>query len=63
VNEEKEPYYVGLGGCCATTKRRGKERMCAQRAITEYDGKPYCYYHNPRAPRKFGEGYASRRDR
>ena len=53
-----EVILTGIRGCCAMTKRGGKLRHCAQRAIYETaDGKTWCYYHNPKAPRKFGEGY------
>ena len=43
--------------CEARTKRRGKDRQCAQRSIVMVGGKQYCYYHNPSDPKKFGDGY------
>lgn len=48
---------TGIRGCCGKTKRRGKERYCAQLWITVYQGKQWCYYHDPRSPKKFGEPY------
>ncbi len=50
-------HLVGHGGCCAMTKRKGTLRHCAQPAIVHRDGLPYCYYHDPENPRKFGDGY------
>ena len=50
-------HSTGIRGCCGKTKRRGRERYCAQMPICYIDGKGYCYYHNPRNPKKFGEGY------
>jgi len=50
---------TGIRGCSGKTKRRGKERFCAQRAIYDYKGRGYCYYHHPLLPRKFGERYGS----
>ena len=58
----------GVRGCHARTKRLAHvsrrlnlppERFCAQKAI---DGTGYCYYHQPDAPRVFGEGYARNRE-
>jgi len=58
ASAEEESFEVGLRGCAGRTKRRGRERPCAQTAIvTSSDGKPYCYYHDPDNPRKFGEPY------
>lgn len=48
-------YSVGHQGCAGQTKRRGVERPCAQPFIVIRDGKQYCYYHDPRNPKKFGE--------
>lgn len=54
---------MGLRGCHAmttapsTTSRRGKKRFCAQKAIVEYGGYGYCWYHNPKDPHRFGQGY------
>ena len=51
---------VGYRGCSQKIKRRfGVERRCAQEAIVTRNGKPYCYYHDPENPKKFGEGYNS----
>lgn len=47
--------------CNGKTKRRGKERLCAQYAYILYEGKYYCYYHNPKNLKKFGQGYATSR--
>jgi hypothetical protein len=47
----------GIRGCCAKTKRRGKERYCAQPAIYSDANGEWCYYHRPGRERKFGEGY------
>lgn len=48
----------GAGGCCARMRRRGVERFCAQTWIyRDRQGRGWCYYHKPGAPRKFGEGY------
>lgn len=48
----------GYRGCCAKTRRRGRERYCAQLPIiVDSDGGAWCYYHNPLAPKKFGECY------
>lgn len=52
-------YVTGIGGCCGRTKRRGTARWCAQKAIVTVKGMTYCYYHNPNAPKKFGEGYVT----
>ncbi len=49
---------VGLRGCCGVASRkRGPKRPCAQKAIVHLLGRQYCYYHNPLAPKKFGQGY------
>jgi hypothetical protein len=48
---------VGNGGCCGNTTRGGGLRKCAQKAIVERGGKPYCYYHDPKNPKRFGQGY------
>jgi hypothetical protein len=53
----KPDNHCGLRGCSGRTKRRGRERFCAQLAIVYRDGQGYCYYHDPLRPRKFGEGY------
>lgn len=47
----------GLRGCWGTTKRKGAHRFCAQKAIVWYGTEGYCYYHDPKRPKKFGEGY------
>jgi hypothetical protein len=47
--------------CEGRTKRRGVERRCAQKGIFTYQGKLYCWYHNPQSPKKFGEGYVDHR--
>jgi hypothetical protein len=54
-DEDKVLIAVGIRGCCAKTSRKGIRRNCAQKAITIVDGKPYCFYHNPSNPHKFGE--------
>ncbi len=54
---------VGARGCCAKTKRRGILRHCAQKAVVLVGVRPYCYYHDPRDPKKFGEGYAVKNGR
>jgi len=49
---------TGARGCCAQTNRHGRVRPCAQKAITTTaDGRAWCYYHDPKKPRAFGEGY------
>ncbi len=61
-SEELKYNLVGYRGCSAKTKRKGKERFCSQLAIQNGpDGRPYCYYHNPASPKKFGEGHVKRR--
>jgi len=50
----------GKRGCSGTTHRRGVTRYCSQPAIyVESDRKgnlrEWCYYHNPKKLRKFGE--------
>lgn len=51
-------HVTGIRGCCVLVKTNGGLRYCAQTAIvTDEKGRGYCYYHNPEAPRKFGEGY------
>jgi hypothetical protein len=49
----------GRKGCCAYVA--GGHRHCSQRAITHetVDGvrRGFCYYHDLKAPKKFGEGY------
>ena len=58
MTDKPKAYRCGLRGCAAKTKRRGVERYCAQLAIVNgSDGKRYCWYHNPQAPKKFGQGY------
>lgn len=58
----KRTITTGIRGCCAKTKRRGVERYCAQKPIVSFSGgHSYCYYHNPMAPKKFGEGYSGTR--
>ena len=60
---EKE-VRCGIRGCSGRTNRRGVERYCAQEWVV-LDSKNsdyrYCYYHNPKDPKKFGEGYGTRR--
>ncbi len=46
---------TGIRGCTQKTKRRGKERYCAQKAIVYRAGRGFCYYHDPLAPHRFGE--------
>lgn len=48
-------FAVGYRGCCGDTKRGGRPRKCSQKAIVWRDGKPYCHYHDPENPHKFGE--------
>lgn len=55
LDRELELYSCGERGCAAKTKRRGTERYCSQKAIVWRDGIGYCYYHDPRAPKVFGE--------
>ena len=56
-----EEYKCGKRGCAAKTKRGGRERYCAQEAIHfDSEGRGWCYYHNPKAPKRFGEGYSTR---
>ena len=49
--------FVGIRGCAGKTKRKGKERYCAQPTIIWRNGHRWCWYHNPDNPHKFGEGY------
>lgn len=56
-------FKCGIRGCAGQTKRKGKLRYCAQKAVVWYDDKSYCYYHDPRDPKKFGEGYYDKRRR
>lgn len=49
-------YTCGIRGCAAQTKRRGKLRYCAQKAIIwDKQGRGWCFYHNPENPHGFGE--------
>ena len=48
---------TGIRGCSALTRRKGQVRFCAQKAIVERNGKPYCFYHDPVRPMKYGQGY------
>lgn len=49
--------------CAGVTNRRKagsvKGRPCRQRAIFWVWGQWWCWYHNPDAPKKLGEGYGS----
>lgn len=55
-------WKCGLRGCAGKTKRRGRERYCAQEPIVwDSAGRGWCYYHNPTKPRKLGQGYVDRR--
>ncbi len=45
-------HFEGIRGCRGITKRRGRERLCAQPAIGGF-----CWYHNPERPHRFGDGY------
>lgn len=52
------PFVTGRHGCCGQTSRGGKVRMCSQPGKTSTsDGRTWCYYHHPDAPKRFGEGY------
>jgi hypothetical protein len=57
---EQHSISVGRRGCAGFSDRhRGighKPRICAQKAIIMRGGKPYCYYHDPENPKRFGEG-------
>lgn len=46
---------VGIRGCCGQTKRKGKLRYCAQKAVFFLKNSGWCFYHNPNNPHKFGE--------
>ena len=53
---QSDASKCGQRGCCGKTKRRGVERYCAQPWTRFVRGKRWCYYHDPDAPKKFGEG-------
>jgi|GEM_PF-3862860 hypothetical protein len=57
INKQVLCQPMGLRGCHATTTRHGKKRFCAQKAVIEVDGYGYCWYHNPKGPHRFGQGY------
>lgn len=58
-NKTVASVVSGARGCSGKTNRRrggaAEGRACAQKAVVWRDGRGWCYYHDPRAPKKFGE--------